>query len=480
MCMRLSQIMREQSLEEHHDLLAQAVRLRLVNSRGDRALHWVTRSGDLELACFVLAQGGDVHARNVAGHSVVHEAAKAGQTELLRLYIKAGGAIDLPNRQGDRPIHLAASAGHTAAVELLLDAGCSIESRGACDHRALHAAAGGNHVDTLRLLLARGADIHALNKFNKSALQYALWSCAAEAACFLLEKGAQPWETDYFAYPPYYENYLKSLCLLDLVLRHGASVDVRGMESSTPLGAAICEGDVDGVRQLVEGGCDLAAAAFCQRPPLELAIECRRGEIARYLISTGRAPLTAAVMLAAAFWGDIALIRELMAAGGDVHALGDQCWSLLHAAARRGDEQMFLFLREQGVACSAEMHAGLLHAAICGGAENWGMLRFLVAQGVDINARRRGEGTLLIDAPPWVSVAQLREMIAWGADIHVVDEYGAGALHHEARLGDLARVRFFVELGCDFRAKACYMGSPIDIARLRKRWDVVAYLESLL
>ena len=80
-------------------------------------------------------------------------------------------------------------------AEQLLHAGASVDFRNGCDMTPLMVAVFNGDVHSIRLLLNHDADVNATrNRGTRTALHFAMFRNKYEAACLLLENGAQPCE----------------------------------------------------------------------------------------------------------------------------------------------------------------------------------------------------------------------------------------------------------------------------------------------
>ena len=81
-----------------------------------------------------------------------------------------------------------------AILEQLLQAEAIVDFKDRAGWTPLMLAAGHGDVHSCQILLNHGADVNAKNG-SETALQHASYGGAYEAACLLLEHGAQPWDT---------------------------------------------------------------------------------------------------------------------------------------------------------------------------------------------------------------------------------------------------------------------------------------------
>lgn len=114
-----------------------------------------------------------LNARDVDGRTPLHWAATSGSLEIVRHLLDHHAEVDLPDSASWTPLHIAASAGHEDIVRELLGAGADVKKTTDKGLTALHYAASKSRVDIGRLLVSRGADINARDKANQTALHRA-------------------------------------------------------------------------------------------------------------------------------------------------------------------------------------------------------------------------------------------------------------------------------------------------------------------
>jgi ankyrin repeat protein len=153
------------------------------------------------------------------------------------------------------------------------------------------------------VLIAAGADVNATDKFGKTPLHYAADEGYPLIVAALLEAGAQPDRMDKDGKTP--ADYARKKQLDDVL---------------------VLLGDKD------------AAAALAQRPVTE-------DTAGQDTLGSGK---HGDALRAAAAKGDVAMLKRLLADGGDVNALNRTRTTPLHAAARAGKVQAVRVLLDAG------------------------------------------------------------------------------------------------------------------------------------
>jgi ankyrin repeat protein len=193
-----------------------------------------------------------------------HAAARAGDLATLQALLEQDPElVNAVDERGRTPLHYAAGFGKEEAVRLLLERGADInavDSAGmsAVDFAFLAERASGAARLT-RHLVSEGAgfDANAIVYGRARRLDLVISTGNLEMTRFLVEQGADVNAVMYVFAP--LENaaargYLK---IAELLLEHGADVDLRGKDGSPPLRWAVERGHADVVDLLLEHGAAL-------------------------------------------------------------------------------------------------------------------------------------------------------------------------------------------------------------------------------
>lgn len=194
------------------------------------------------------------------------------------------------------------------------------------------------------------------------------------------------------------------------LIEQGTDVNSRSAGAVTPLMAATS--DIGKVRLLLEKGADVNAVSQRNTAPVTLAARLPGGsEVARLLIAKG-AKVPAAAVRAALSRGDVALARELIAAGGPLEPA-----MLGNASNSASADAVRLVLEKFPDAAKAATtgQTPLMRAAFHGPPES---VRLLLAHGADVNAKDGRSRTPLMFAAggDGANRATIRMLLAKGAD----------------------------------------------------------------
>ena len=175
--------------------------------------------------------------------------------------IAAGTDLDAPvpgpNPTQNALMHDAALAGSNEAVVLLLENGASVDIRDRGDRTPLHRAAQKGHLEMIRTLIAWGADVNACDDTLANTLGFAVSASRRQV------------ET------------------VALLIKEGASLEVKDVADATPLGLAVFQGKLETVEVLLDAGAEVNTSTDSGFTPLHLAAAIGRADVAETLIEYG-------------------------------------------------------------------------------------------------------------------------------------------------------------------------------------------------
>ena len=448
-----------------------------VNARqadGSTPLQWAAFEGDVEKARRLIAAGADVNATNNYGISAMLLAADIASTELIQLLLKHGVDPNTANADGETPLHLVARAGNIEAARALLKAGARVDPREKFGEQTpLMWAVVRRHPAMVDFLLEQGADVNA-----RSAIRDYQRVATAESRAKSLDRGGFT--------PLLYAARENCRECMDVLLRHGADVNLPDPTGVVPMVIAMINGNTDIARRLIEAGADVNQWDIYGQAPLHVAIANMGGgrsvnpldadtpqqttgaELVQMLIERGANPnqqtyFRPAVrggggrgttpFLVAVGTGNLDLLKQLVARGANVRLSTSEGTGAVHAAvqARGGGGGGGGGFGGGGPRGGGGPPAG---APPGGGADDAGGAGDS-EPGAPAPAPRAG------GPRPNPQVELVKYLVEQGADLHLVAQRhflnrsrGGSALHYVVRGGGNRQViQTLVELGLDIDVK---------------------------
>jgi ankyrin repeat protein len=432
-----------------------------INARDERnqtALHHAASRGQTAAVKLLLERGADVNARNLFGQTPLLVPLYRGDLDTVRALLSAGADIEARSGvTGQTPL-LVVSCGPTEVVQLLLEEGADVNAKGkAYQETALMLAAISGNVATVQALLEKGADVKATSTTGRTAELMAEALGHAGVVKLLQDYGASPEISRALlpleAYlPPYLVvsarkgRRLSSQAALAFLSR-GAEVKADG--KSTLLLAAM-RGDVEAVRELLDGGAD---ANFRQEDGW-----------------TG--------LILAAVNGHFTVVRALLEKGVDVDSQENLMGqTALIWAAKGGQKAIVKTLLEAGAKVNARDKFGgtaLTRAASNGQAE---IVETLLEAGADIAAREDDADTALIEATGESNLKIIQALLEAGADVNDKNSEGRTPLMIAAMAGEDKVVKALLDAGAEIEAEDNFGSTALQLATTLTRKSTVQLLK---
>lgn len=204
------------------------------------------------------------------------ELAAQGDLGALRGLIERGARVDSQNHDGFTPLMVAGQSGHLDVIDYLIANGANVNSALPSGQSALATAATHGQLGVVQALLDHGADPNAVNRdTNRTALSNACLRGYAEIAEALISHQADLDIKDLNSSSPltHATNYVNYDCV-KLLLEAGAEVDTRSRAGRTPLMLAAQQGFIRAVELTIRHGADVDATDSDGRCVLTYAREC--------------------------------------------------------------------------------------------------------------------------------------------------------------------------------------------------------------
>ncbi|NLH16551.1 MAG: hypothetical protein GX455_08230 [Phycisphaerae bacterium] len=463
-------------------------------------------------------------------------AARYGDFETIKSLVEGGVSPNGELENGITPLHLAAYGGYTKIVEYLISKGADVNLCRSDAHwnngcTALHAAASAGHVEIMKFLLGKGAVVdHGTGDSvcyssmgTGTALAQAVKCGQVQAVEFLLVKGADPRNAHVAGRSVL--SYVRDSTVAAMLIDRGISVDTPDNQGITPLfracqsdNAAVVQllllkgvkprmiheevylGQMDRIREQVKTGSSVNETYFGE-PPLMFA---RTRPIAELLIDLGAdirfTRLTGAPsdpIYRACLFGRIEVVELFLDRGIDMNEVA-KC---LIFAVSQGHFNLLQMCMKRGL--DLQKHGpDLLNSALAGKPE---IARWLIQQGVDVNAMTRYHSSHLLSAVSHGNRESISLLFDAGARLRDDEDYlspaigqqhfwlvpvllerganvnGIGPnqrpLHAAISVGKTEIVRLLLEHGADPTLAIPNGGTPREIAQKWKKESICRLLD---
>jgi ankyrin repeat protein len=211
---------------------------------------------------------------------------------------------------------------------------------------------------------------------------------------------------------------LLSVPSIDLEIDHA-------MSGRTPLMEAALRGNRVLVETLLAKGALRQAQTEDGKTAMAFALEQGHTDLAERLMDAGLPPNANDLLVDAAFRGNLAVVRQLLARGADIEAPDAAGDSALVGAAWGGRDDALLELLDRGASLTRSGNAALLRAANSG---KTSIVRLLIGRGVPVDVRDGNGWTPLISAAWQDKAPTVACLLELGADRRLADAGGKTAL----------------------------------------------------
>lgn len=406
------------------------------NADGSTPLQWAVHAGDVAEARRLLRAGADVTLANNYGATPMSLAAEVGDADMLALLLEAGADADSPNPEGQTALMAVARTGNVKAAQLLLNEGATVDARERWGGQtALMWASARRHPEMMRLLISRGADVNA-----RSTVRDYQRHVTAEGRPKSLDSGGLT--------PLLYAARENCKACVDVLLEHGADINLPDPDDVSPLLVAIMNANWDLARHLIQAGADVNQWDIYGESPLFTAIDLRnridggRASIDPLNTTTGLAILE--LLLERGANPNMQLFFKPANARGALNTRGA---TPLIRAAFNGDLEVVKLLLEHGADATLYMadRQTPIHAVLAGRSpepQALELIRVLQKAGTDVNVvalvnhheEIRG-GTALHLAVRKRQKEVIKLLASFGIDMDAVDQDGLTALDYTQSRG---------------------------------------------
>jgi ankyrin repeat protein len=408
---------------------------------GRTALMRAAEHGQVEAARTLLAAGSDANATVSDRDSIWYgcnaliSAAEGGAAQLAELLIKAGATPNCEAADGTTPLSIAVEQRSAPMVELLLKAGAPLGKD------ILVSSVWNSTSEVSLLLIEAGANVNARSDLGQSVLHGVAEKGQLEVLRALVKSKAKL-NVRTNGDTPLLAAILNSHeeCAIELI-RAGADSSLTGMSRRNALMNASFLGQTEVVRALLEAGANANAKDKSGKTALMLANEKEHREIVELLRAGGSDDSGYQVQeyIRAALNGDVEGVRQLLDAGVDVNATYQNGAKALTSAIMKGHTEVVRLLISRKVNVNTVVSGNLLEGfsikadALSVAAEEGHveMVRLLIQAGADVNQSRYFQVDAVTRAAGAGHANVVRELIAAG--FRLTGGYGKQALEAAVR-----------------------------------------------
>lgn len=403
-------------LETVNRLLEAGADANVADDHGVTPLMRASENANPDVARALLGGGANPNAIQASGLAALMIAASTGNRDLVRALLAHGADIDTTTRETSvTALMWAVEAPHPDIAHLLLESGADVEASSAKGFTPLLFAALNGDVELAKMLIAAGADVNGTGSEGTHPLTLAIVSRHDDFARFLLDEGADPNGQIYGVSALHAASGGVATWLADWYRQRGTRVRrvARGGRAGLDPNSRLPL-----VKELLARGADPNGRITTSAVVLGYLAKPRRGAFEQNSVGTGdvrgATPLWVAAFSTSGgglfgenakyhFESSPAIIRTLVEAGADPNIATDDGSTPLMMAAGLGyrsyqphtprglrslpAEGAVKVLIEAGGEINAANEADFtaLHAATFRGLNE--VVRYLVEQGADINAR---------------------------------------------------------------------------------------------
>ena len=365
-------------------------------------------------------------ALHFAADNTIGDPCGSWMTDIL---VESGATCDLRSKdRGETPLYIAARNGRTGTLKALLNANADMEVANDDGWKPIHAVTEHSHIQALTFLLDAGCQV---SPKTAHALMTPLHQAIANRK---------------------YE-------IIELLLRHNASMEAMDRFGNSPMHAAARTGQYEVLVKLLEKGASVEAHDNNYLTPLVVAAAAREGseECTKLLLQRGaavqkRTRANDSALLFAALNGNLNAAALLLDAGAELNGHHESLDTALHTAAAKGHRSVCRMLLERGAYVDPLNEVGNTPLALTvDEPSNKSTVELLLNYHANVNAQNALGYTVLHRAVSTEcnnsTVVEL--LLNRGADVTTISEEGYTALHVAAANGNSTILECLVQAGAD-------------------------------
>jgi ankyrin repeat protein/WD40 repeat protein len=468
-------------LQRGEDVLAQ-------QPDGDSLLACAAFRGHKDIISLLLDYGANIDFQDDLGTTPLHLAAVEGYRECVEILLESGANINIINKEGANLLHCVVQSGYIDCVEFLLPR-CpeQINSKTEKGISPLHLAVDKRYINIIEILLSHGADIDAQNNEGFTPLHGAALGGLSEIAGLLLEHGANAnmISTEGKTVLHYVADSGDSDCLELLLTRCSNQIDSVDKDGDTALGIAVCSynGNINIVEMLLAHGAGIDIKNNAGVTPLHYVAYLGSRKIVELFLECGAnidIPSTDGRTLLGfvAGSGDSDCVEFLLTRClSQINLVNSNGLTPLHYAVMKGDKNTVKTLLAHGANIDAQSNIGLtpLHLAASGCFLE--IVEFLLKRGANIDLVSRAGETMLHFGAQSDDIHCLTFLLSRCTNqINSVDSEGWTPLHFAATNGCLVSAELLLAHQADIEAKTETGETPLLLATLNEKYEAVEML----
>lgn len=399
----------------------------------------------------------------------------------------------LKDEIGSTPFHLAVYAGDFDAVKSLVAQGIDINELDKVGFNALHYAVKRQNTQMIEFLIKKGINVNAASLRNHTTpLLLAVFKCNKDIVELLLKHGADVNIVNKNSRSPLYIACMTgNKDIVELLLKLGADVNKADCGGGTPLYVATCKGHTDCVRIMLNYNANVDLATYASNnSPILIAAAYGFSEITKLLInetdqldkpdSEGKTPLMLSSLNGYGYITNILLNTGKL----NLNAADKENYTVIYYAVQSNNSNIIELLIKNGadIRCIHTTNRTPLHWAVLN--RTWKSLSTLLKYDADINAKDRNMKTPLHYAAQEGYIEGIKILVkryeSMRIDINTVEIKGRTPLHLAAMRGHLEAVKYLVKHGADPLLKDLSQKLPIQLAQQANKMDVVDFLNDAL
>jgi ankyrin repeat protein len=456
--------------------------LELMDDDGNRALHYASRWGHVQIVKALLDAGALIDEENKSKCTVLERAAANGHREVVEMLLAKGANVNKQTGNTGNALYGAALKGSRVVVQMLLDHKADVNAQGGNYGNALQAAVSRGHQFIAQLLLDREADVNAQGGIYGNALQAAAYGGRQSIIQLLLDHKA-----DVNAQGGIYGNALQAAAyqgyqsIIQLLLDHKADVNAQGGYYGNALQAAACGGHQSIVQLLLDYKADVNAQGGEYGNALQAAVYGGHQFIVQLLLDY-KANVNAqggeygTALQAAVYGGRQSIVQLLLDHKANVNAQGGEYGNALQAAAYGGHQFITQLLLDYKADIKAQggIYGNALQAAVNQGYQS--IIQLLLDYKADVNTQGGEYGTALQAAVYGGSQSIVQLLLDYKADVNAQGGIYGNALQAAAYQGYQSIIQLLLDHKADVNAQGGYYGNALQAAACGGHQSIVQLL----